>query len=173
MSGPAIVTEHARPPAPRRSARRTRTALLSTCLLLCTACATTSDRPLPQQEDSPAALHERARQAIAAGQPQLAADELRRLETHYPDDALAMTARMEIVFAHYQAGEQAATIAAAERFIRLYPDHPDIDYLHYLRGLARFNEATTDLGRLPAAATGETRSAYFANAQPRCATWAS
>lgn len=165
MSGPAIVTEHARPPAPRRSARRTRTALLSTCLLLCTACATTSDRPLPQQEDSPAALHERARQAIAAGQPQLAADELRRLETRYPDDALAMTARMEIVFAHYQAGEQAATIAAAERFIRLYPDHPDIDYLHYLRGLARFNEATTDLGRLSAAATGETRSAYFANAQ--------
>jgi outer membrane protein assembly factor BamD len=143
-----------------------RAALLCTCVAVLAACASTAERTPPQQQaDTPAALHERARQAIAAGQPQQAALELRRLETLYPDDALATTARMETVFAHYQAGEHAATIAAAERFIRLHPDHPDLDYLYYLRGLARFSEATADLGRLPATATGEARSAHFANAR--------
>ena len=85
-------------------------------------------------------------------------DALRRLDVLHPDDPLAATARMEIVFAHHRAGDPAATIAAAERFIRLYPDHPNLDYLYYLRGLARFDEATADLDAA-ARAQGELQTA--------------
>ncbi len=161
MSGFRIVPE--RDPAPRPQGRAAGTAVLCAWLLLSTACATLPEQA-PTPGETPAALHENARLALAAGQPLQAVEALRRLETLYPDDALATTARMEIVFAHHQAGEHTATIAAADRFIRHYPDHPNIDYLYYLRGLARFNEAIADLTRIPATA-GEARSAHLAHAQ--------
>jgi len=37
---------------------------------------------------------------------------------------------------------------SADRFIRQYPNHPNIDYVYYLKGLASFNEDLGFLGRL-------------------------
>ena len=36
-------------------------------------------------------------------------------------------------------------LAACDRFIKLYPNHPNLDYVFYLKGLINFNE---DLGLL-------------------------
>ena len=38
-------------------------------------------------------------------------------------------------------------LAAAERFIKLHPNHPNVDYLYYLKGLINFND---DLGIIAA-----------------------
>jgi outer membrane protein assembly factor BamD len=50
---------------------------------------------------------------------------------------------METAYAYYKDGETASAVAAAERFIKLHPNHPNVDYMYYVRGLANFNE---DLG---------------------------
>jgi outer membrane protein assembly factor BamD len=50
-----------------------------------------------------------------------------------------------MAYAHYKDNEPALAIAAADRFIKLYPQHPNVDYVYYLKGLANFNE---DLGVL-------------------------
>lgn len=144
MHGTLIVPERAAGPCRTAPARAAAALLLCACMLLLAACAT-APRDGARTE-SAAALHERSREALSAGEPARAVEALRRLDVLYPDDPLAVTARMEIVFAYHQAGDTAATIAAAERFIRLYPEHPNLDYLYYLRGLARFNEAMADLG---------------------------
>jgi outer membrane protein assembly factor BamD len=63
-----------------------------------------------------------------------------KLESRYPYGRFAQQAQIEIAYAHYKDNEPALAIAAAERFIKLHPNHPTVDYLYYLKGLANFNE---------------------------------
>lgn len=63
-----------------------------------------------------------------------------RLEARYPYGRFAQQAQIEVAYAHYKQNEPALAIAAADRFIRLYPDHPSVDYAYYLKGLVNFNE---------------------------------
>jgi outer membrane protein assembly factor BamD len=65
------------------------------------------------------------------------------LEARYPYGRYAQQAQLEIAYAHYKDGEQAMAIAAADRFIKLHPNHANVDYAYYLKGLANFND---DLG---------------------------
>jgi outer membrane protein assembly factor BamD len=46
---------------------------------------------------------------------------------------------MEIAYANYKYDEPALAIAAADRFIRLHPTHPNVDYAYYLKGLVNFH----------------------------------
>jgi outer membrane protein assembly factor BamD len=68
---------------------------------------------------------------------------LEALEARYPYGRYAQQAQLEIAYAHYKDGEQALAMAAADRFIKLHPNHANVDYAYYLKGLANFND---DLG---------------------------
>lgn len=68
-----------------------------------------------------------------------------KLESRYPYGRFAQQAQIEIAYAYWKSGEPASAVAACERFIKLHPNHPNVDYVHYLRGLVNFNE---DLGLL-------------------------
>ena len=68
-----------------------------------------------------------------------------KLEARYPYGRFAQQAQIEIAYAHYKQQEPALAIAAADRFIKMHPNHPNVDYVYYLKGLANFNE---DLGIL-------------------------
>jgi outer membrane protein assembly factor BamD len=68
-----------------------------------------------------------------------------KLEARYPYGRFAQQAQIEIAYAYYKDNEPASAIAAADRFIKLHPNHPSVDYVYYLKGLANFND---DLGLL-------------------------
>jgi outer membrane protein assembly factor BamD len=68
-----------------------------------------------------------------------------KLEARYPYGRFAQQAGIEIAYAHYKDGESALAVAACDRFIKMHPNHPNVDYVYYLKGLANFNE---DLGIL-------------------------
>lgn len=63
-----------------------------------------------------------------------------KLESRYPHGRYATQAQLEIIYAHYKLNDPIQTIAAADRFIKLHPNHPNIDYAYYMKGLATFNE---------------------------------
>ncbi len=63
-----------------------------------------------------------------------------KLEARYPYGRFAQQAQLEIAYAQWKDGERASGIAAADRFIKLYPNHPNVDYAYYLKGLINFNE---------------------------------
>ena len=65
---------------------------------------------------------------------------LEKLEARYPYGRYAQQAQIEIAYAYYKDNERASAIAAADRFIKLYPNHPHVDYAYYLKGLVNFNE---------------------------------
>ena len=68
-----------------------------------------------------------------------------KLEARYPHGRFAQQAQLEIAYAYYKDNEPAQAVTAAERFIKLHPNHPSVDYAYYLKGLANFNG---DLGWL-------------------------
>ena len=68
-----------------------------------------------------------------------------KLEARYPYGRFAQQAQIEVAYTHYKNGDPALAVAAADRFIKLHPNHPNVDYVYYLKGLSNFNE---DLGIL-------------------------
>jgi len=66
-----------------------------------------------------------------------------KLEARFPYGRYAQQAQIEVAYAHFKEGEPALAIAAADRFIKLHPNHPSVDYAYYLKGLSNFND---DLG---------------------------
>ncbi len=65
---------------------------------------------------------------------------LEKLEARYPYGRYAQQAQLEVAYAQWKEGERASAIAAVDRFIKLYPNHPNVDYAWYLKGLINFNE---------------------------------
>jgi len=62
------------------------------------------------------------------------------IESRYPHGRYATQSQLEIAYAYYKKAEPIPAIAAADRFIKMHPNHPNIDYAYYLKGLAVFNE---------------------------------
>ena len=63
-----------------------------------------------------------------------------KLESSYPFGTYAQQAQMQIAYAYYKSQDQAQALAAVERFIKLHPNHANVDYMYYLRGLINFND---------------------------------
>jgi outer membrane protein assembly factor BamD len=65
---------------------------------------------------------------------------LEKLEARYPYGRFAQQSQLEVAYAYWKDNERASAIAAADRFIKLYPNHEHVDYAYYLKGLINFNE---------------------------------
>ena len=92
---------------------------------------------------SAAKLYAEAKQSLSDRNYDQAIKYYQKLEARYPYGRFAQQAQIEIAYAHFKEGEPALAVAAADRFIKLHPNHPNVDYVYYLKGLANFNE---DLG---------------------------
>jgi len=85
-------------------------------------------------------LHTEAKDAMGSKDWPRAVRYLEKLEARYPYGRFAQQAQLEIAYAHWKDGERASAIAAVERFIKMHPNHANIDYAWYLKGLVNFNE---------------------------------
>lgn len=99
---------------------------------------------LPEVQDetkdwSAQRLFSAAKSEMADGNYDLAIQYYEKLETRYPFGKFAQQAQIDIAYAYYKTNEPESAIAACDRFIRLYPRHPNVDYAYYLKGLANFN----------------------------------
>ncbi|HLS85308.1 MAG TPA: outer membrane protein assembly factor BamD [Burkholderiales bacterium] len=85
-------------------------------------------------------LYGEAKDAMAAKDWPQAIRYFEKLEARYPYGRYAQQAQLEVAYAHWKDGERANAVAAIDRFIKLYPNHPNVDYAYYLKGLINFNE---------------------------------
>jgi outer membrane protein assembly factor BamD len=85
-------------------------------------------------------LYAEAKGELNGGNYEKAIKYFEKLESRYPFGSFAQQAQMEVAYAYYRQNDQAQALAAVERFIRLHPNHPSVDYMYYLRGLANFND---------------------------------
>ncbi len=107
-------------------------------LLLPWGCAST---PVDPTKDWTAQrFYAEGREALAKGSYTAAIKHFETLVARYPYGPYAEQAQLEVAYAYYKDEEMASAIAAADRFIRQYPTHPNVDYAHYLKGLASIDE---------------------------------
>ena len=84
-------------------------------------------------------LYEEAQSAIDSAEFQTAVKHLESLEARYPFDPYAKQAQLDIAYAYYKFEELDQATSAVERFARLHPRDPHMDYVYYLKGLINFN----------------------------------
>ncbi|MFP4682080.1 MAG: outer membrane protein assembly factor BamD [Ectothiorhodospira sp.] len=111
--------------------------------LMVSGCA--SMRQDPTETWSAQRLYEEAKSALERGNHDQAVSHYETLEARYPFGPYAQQAQLEIAYAYHKAQEPEMALAAIDRFLRMNPRHPHVDYAHYLRG--RVN-AGTDQGIL-------------------------
>ena len=83
-------------------------------------------------------IYREAQRYLRSGNFDLAVRSLQLLESRYPFGKYAEQAQLELIYAHYKAYEHEAAIEAADRFIRLHPQHPNVDYAFYMKGLSAY-----------------------------------
>lgn len=90
---------------------------------------------VPEQQ-----LYDEALSALEADNYSLAVEKLQLLEARYPFGRYSEQAQLELIYAYFRNYEPESARAAADRFVRLHPNHDNIDYAYYLKGLTAFEE---------------------------------
>jgi outer membrane protein assembly factor BamD len=108
---------------------------------------------LPEVKDETAGwsaqkLYAEAKDNLNSGNYERAVKLFETLEARYPFGRYAQQAQLEVAYAYYKDNEPISAVAACDRFIKLHPNHPNVDYAYYLKGLANFNEDLGLLGKL-------------------------
>ena len=100
---------------------------------------------LPEVKDETATwsadkLYQEAHTMMVTGNYTRAVKLYDTLEGRFPYGRYAQQAILEGAYSNYRAGETASAVAACDRFIRTYPNHPNVDYAYYLKGIVNFRE---------------------------------
>lgn len=122
-----------------------------TFLLLITllaGCAGSPDEEDPTAGMSAAEIYAEAKEKLVNQDYEAAINLYERLESRFPYGAYAEQAQLEVAYAYYKYNEPESAILAAERFIKLHPNHPRVDYAYYLRGLASYDAEQSFFNRI-------------------------
>ncbi len=103
-------------------------------------CSTTSEPADETRGWTVEKLYSEARDELNSGNYTRAIKLYETLEARYPYGRYAQQAQMDLAYAHFKDQEPALSLAAADRFIKLHPAHPNVDYVYYLKGLVNYNE---------------------------------
>ena len=80
-------------------------------------------------------LYDRAKQSMEVGNFSAAAQTLSALDSRYPFGPLSHQVQLDLIYSYYKSGKNEETLATIDRFIRLNPNHSDVAYASYMRGL--------------------------------------
>ena len=95
---------------------------------------------------SPNRLHAEAKSELDAGAYDRAVVLYERLEGRAAGTPLAQQAQLERAYAQWKANDQASALATLDRFMKLHPASPALDYALYLKGIVNFNDNLGVLG---------------------------
>lgn len=123
--------------------------LLTLLLLLALAgCANMfKDEETLDRERSEEQIYRDARNAARQGDFETAVEELEKLHARFPFGTYSAQAQLDMVYTYFRAEEWDSAISAADRFIRLNPGHPRVDYAHYMKASANIARGEDLLSR--------------------------
>ena len=83
-------------------------------------------------------VYSQAQRALRSSNFSVAIEQLELLEARFPFGRFAEQAQLELIYAHYLTQDMDSARANADRFIRLHPNHPNVDYAYYMKGLSAY-----------------------------------
>ena len=113
---------------------------------LLAACASSPDDKTATM--SPNKIYADAKEEMDAGAYDKAVPLLEKLEGRAAGTPLAQQAQLEKAYAQYKANDQAQALATLDRFLKLHPASPAVDYALYLKGVVNFNDNLGIFGTL-------------------------
>ncbi len=81
------------------------------------------------------AAYNDAKDVLDSGLYTRAIELLKAMESRYPFGPVARQVQLDLIYAYHQSGDAKQCLASIDRFIRLNPNHPDLDYVYFMRGL--------------------------------------
>ncbi len=108
-------------------------------LFIFTGCSLLPDQVDETKGWSAKRFYDEAKAAMADGDYEKAIKYFEGLEARYPFGNYALQSQLDVAYAYYKDGKPEAAIAAANRFIKLHPRNPHVDYAYYLKGIVNFN----------------------------------
>ncbi|NQY35298.1 MAG: outer membrane protein assembly factor BamD [Alteromonadaceae bacterium] len=106
-------------------------------------CSSSDDNAIDEIPDRSAqSLFTDAREALDNNLYQRAIQLLSAIDTRYPYGPISHQVQIDLIYAYYKSGNAAQGTALADRFLRLNPTHPNIDYVYYMRALINLSTET-------------------------------
>ena len=125
---------------------RSVTALAAFALSLALAgCGLFADRLDPRKDWTAAEYYKAAKEEFDNRNWNQAIKLYEALESKFPFGRFAQQAQLEVAYCYYKENETAQAVSAIDKFLKLHPNHPNVDYALYLKALVNFKE---DLGPL-------------------------
>jgi outer membrane protein assembly factor BamD len=122
-------------------------ALSAVMILTVSACAGRTNRPRLAYEERPVELlYNTGYERLQRNRWADAVDYFQEVERQHPYSEWSRRAILMQIYAYYQNGNYEESIAAADRFIQLFPGSPSAAYAFYMRATCHF-EQIVDVGR--------------------------
>jgi len=104
----------------------------ATLSLMLVGCSSSKD-PVP--DNPPSEIYASAQLKLQDGDYKGAIKELEALDNRYPFGPYAQQVQLDLIYAYYKSADLTLAQASIDRFLRLNPTHPNVDYVLYMRGL--------------------------------------
>ena len=91
-------------------------------------------------------FYEKIQRSLDGNNYTVAIRNLLLFESNFPFGKYAEQAQLELIFAQYKSGDHESSIGSADRFVRLHPQHPNVDYAFYVKGLAEIAQTSSFFG---------------------------
>ena len=99
-------------------------------------CSSADDADVNRIPDKSAqALFLDAKEALSKGSYQEAVLILSAIDSRFPFGPISHQVQLDLIYANYKLGDAPQGIALTDRFLRLNPNHPNADYVYYMRAL--------------------------------------
>ena len=114
--------------------------ILAGAVLIMAGCSSTPDDEELQVDTSGAdALYQDAKEKMRQGNFNAATATLSSLDSRFPFGPLSHQVQLDLIYSYYKTGKIDQAIATIDRFTRLNPNHSDVDYAIYMRGLTNMD----------------------------------
>ncbi|TXJ09141.1 MAG: outer membrane protein assembly factor BamD [Acinetobacter sp.] len=91
-------------------------------------------------KSSEQAYYQKATVALQKGRYDEALKQLEAIDTYFPTGQYTQQAQLDLLYTRFKQSDFAGVVALADRFIRLNPQHPQVEYAYYIRGVANMEQ---------------------------------
>jgi len=121
--------------------------LIMASYLTVVGCSTAPDN-VPEAPLGAEDVYQQAKNQIATGNFTRATEILSDLDSRYPFGPLSHQIQLDLIYAYYKIENSDQALARIDRFLKLNPDHADIDYVYYMRGITNMDSDSNMLQEL-------------------------
>ena len=107
-------------------------------ILIVSGCGLGSKKQDEEEDANDQLLYQEAQKSIRNANYATAVEQLELLESHFPFGAYAEQAKLDTIFSYFMQSDFESAAAAADSFIQSHPQHQNVDYAYYLKGLSSY-----------------------------------